>query len=140
MCIDTRRRLASLPTKQGNMTTGAQEGFTIVLEELERNNKAIREMHAEVTSVKEEITAIGSRQTAVETGLSEVLKVVNSIQAKLTTDKVEEKAAVMSAFQAFIGTRFGKLLLLLFLVSAGLSIAYVVDHATGVSQIVSAAK
>ena len=129
MCIDTRRRLASLPTKQGNMTTGAQEGFTIVLEELERNNKAIREMHAE-----------GSRQTAVETGLGEVLKVVNSIQAKLTTDKVEEKAAVMSAFQAFIGTRFGKLLLLLFLVSAGLSIAYVVDHATGVSQIVGAVK
>ena len=90
--------------------------------------------------MKEEITAIGSRQTAVETGLGEVLKVVNSIQAKLTTDKVEEKTAVMSAFQAFIGTRFGKLLLLLFLVSAGLSIAYVVDHATGVSQIVGAVK
>lgn len=140
MCKETRRKLATLPTKKGIMTTGAQEGFAIVLEELEKNNKTIVEIHNEVTTVKEEVVSLGQRQTAVETGLGEVLKVVNSIQAKLTTDKIEEKAAVMSAFQAFVSTKFGKVLLFLFIVSAGLAIAYVVDHATGVSQIVGAVK
>lgn len=133
MCEKTRRKLAGIPTKKGDMTTGAQEGFAIMLEELEKNNNTINE-------VKKSVTEQGDRLTAVETGLGEVLKVVNSINAKLTVDKVEEKAAVVSAFQAFIGTKFGKFLVFLFLISAGLSIAYIVDHATGVSQIVGAVK
>ena len=38
MCEKTRRKLAGIPTKKGDMTTGAQEGFAIMLEELEKNN------------------------------------------------------------------------------------------------------
>lgn len=133
MCEKTRRKLAGIPTKKGDMTTGAQEGFAIMLEELEKNNVAVNEL-------KENVVKQGERLTAVESGLGEVLKVVNAINDKITTDHIEEKAAVTSAFQQFISTKFGKLLFLLLLLSFGLSVAYIVDHATGVSQIVEAVK
>jgi len=133
MCEKTRRKLASIPTKKGDMTTGAQEGFAIMLEELEKNNVAVNEL-------KDNVVKQGERLTAVESGLGEVLKVVNAINDKITTDHIEEKAAVTSAFQQFISTKFGKILFVLLLLSFGLSVAYIVDHATGVSQIVSAVK
>ena len=133
MCEKTRRKLASIPTKKGDMTTGAQEGFAIMLEELEKNNVAVNEL-------KDNVVKQGERLTAVESGLGEVLKVVNAINDKITTDHIEEKAAVTSAVKQFISTKFGKILFVLLLLSFGLSVAYIVDHATGVSQIVSAVK
>lgn len=133
MCEKTRRKLASMPTKRGDMTTGAQEGFAIMLEELEKNNATVNE-------VKESVTKQGERLTAVENGLGEVLKVVNAINDKITTDNIEQKAAVASAFQSFFATKGGKILFFVLLISVGLAMAYVVDHATGVSQIVSSVK
>jgi hypothetical protein len=122
-----------MPTKRGDMTTGAQEGFAIMLEELEKNNATVNE-------VKESVTKQGERLTAVENGLGEVLKVVNAINDKITTDNIEQKAAVASAFQAFFATKGGKILFFILLISVGLAMAYIVDHATGVSQIVSSVK
>ena len=133
MCEKTRRKLACMPTKRGDMTTGAQEGFAIMLEELEKNNATVNE-------VKESVTKQGERLTAVESGLTEVLKVVNAINDKITTDHIEQKAAVASAFQAFFATKGGKILFFVLLISVGLAMAYIVDHATSVSQIVSSVK
>lgn len=121
MCKKTRAKLNALKTKQGAMTTGTKKGLDIMLDELEKTSKAQAE-------IKEAQVAQGERLTAVENGLFEVLKVVNTINDKLTNTNMEEKAAVMTALQKIVGTKAGKAFIGFLLLFSGLAFAYMIEH------------
>ena len=101
MCKKARAALNKLKTKQGAMTTETKKGLDIMLDELEKTSKAQADIKA--AQIQQ-----GERLTAVENGLCEVLKVVNTINNKLSNNQLEEKAAVMTALQKIVGTKAGK--------------------------------
>lgn len=121
MCKKTRAKLNSLKTKQGAMTSETKKGLDIMLDELEKTNKAQAE-------IKEAQIKQGERMTALENGLCEVLKVVNNINDKLTNNQLEEKAAVMTALQKIVGTKTGKAFIVFLFLFSGLAFAYMIEH------------
>ncbi len=114
-------QLNKLKTKQGAMTSETKKGLDIMLDELEKTSKAQAE-------IKEAQVAQGERLTAVENGLFEVLKVVNTINDKLTNTNMEEKAAVMTALQKIVGTKAGKAFIGFLFLFSGLAFAYMIEH------------
>lgn len=121
MCKKTRAKLNALKTKQGAMTSETKKGLDIMLDEMEKTNKAIQEIKSEQARQSE-------RTTAIENGLGEVLKVVNSLNDKLTNTNMEEKAAVMTALQKIIGTKAGKAFIGFLFLFSGLAFAYMIEH------------
>lgn len=115
------------------MTEGAKQGFELMLNEISK-------VHTEVNDIKHTVVAQNHRLEVMEKATAQTLEMVNKINDKLETNQVEQKAAVMDAFQKFAGSKIGKIIIVLFLICGGLSIAYVVEHATGVSQIVESVK
>lgn len=133
MCKETKKKVSRIMTKPGAMTEGAKQGFEIMLDEISK-------VHTEVNDIKHTVVAQNHRLEVMEKATAQTLEMVNKINDKLETSQVEQKAAVMDAFQKFAGSKIGKIIIVLFLVCGGLSIAYVVEHATGVSQIVESVK
>lgn len=121
MCKKTRAKLNALKTKQGAMTSETKKGLDIMLDEMEKTNKAIQEIKSEQARQSE-------RTTAIENGLGEVLKVVNSLNDKLTNTNMEEKAAVMTALQKIVGTKAGKAFIGFLFLFSGLAFAYMIEH------------
>ena len=117
----TREQLNKLKTKQGAMTSETKKGLDIMLDELEKTSKAQAE-------IKEAQATQSERLTAVENGLFEVLKVVNTINNKLTNTNMEEKAAVMTALQKIVGTKVGKAFIGFLFLFSGLAFAYMIEH------------
>lgn len=133
MCKETKKKVSRIMTKPGAMTEGAKQGFEIMLDEISK-------VHTEVNDIKHTVVAQNHRLEVMEKATAQTLEMVNKINDKLETSQVEQKAAVMDAFQKFAGSKIGKIIIVLFLICGGLSIAYVVEHATGVSQIVESVK
>lgn len=133
MCKEAKKKVSRIMTKPGAMTEGAKQGFEIMLDEISK-------VHTEVNDIKHTVVAQNHRLEVMEKATAQTLEMVNKINDKLETSQVEQKAAVMDAFQKFAGSKIGKIIIVLFLVCGGLSIAYVVEHATGVSQIVESVK
>lgn len=133
MCKETKKKVSRIMTKPGAMTEGAKQGFEIMLDEISK-------VHTEVNDIKHTVVAQNHRLEVMEKATAQTLEMVNKINDKLETNQVEQKAAVMDAFQKFAGSKIGKIIIVLFLICGGLSIAYVVEHATGVSQIVESVK
>ena len=119
MCKKTRAQLNKLKTKQGAMASETKKGLDIMLDELEKTSKAQAE-------IKEAQVAQGERLTAVENGLFEVLKAVNTIND--TNTNMEEKAAVMTALQKIVGTKAGKAFIGFLFLFSGLAFAYMIEH------------
>ena len=133
MCKETKKKVGRIMTKPGAMTEGAKQGFEIMLDEISK-------VHTEVNDIKHTVVAQNHRLEVMEKATAQTLEMVNKINDKLETNNIEQKAAVMDAFQKFAGSKIGKIIIVLFLICGGLSIAYVVEHATGVSQIVESVK
>ena len=133
MCKETKKRVSRIKTKPGAMTEGAKQGFEIMLNEISK-------VHTEVNSLTAQVQAQNHRLEVMETATAQTLEMVNKINEKMETNNIEQKAAVMDAFQKFAGSKVGKAIIILFLLCGGLSIAYVVEHATNVSQIVESVK
>lgn len=133
MCKETKKKVSRIMTKPGAMTEGAKQGFEIMLDEISK-------VHTEVNNLATQVQAQNHRLEIMETATAQTLEMVNKINDKLETNQVEQKAAVMDAFQKFAGSKIGKIIIILFLICGGLSIAYVVEHASGVSQIVESVK
>lgn len=133
MCKETKKKVSRIMTKPGAMTEGAKQGFEIMLDEISK-------VHTEVNDIKHTVVAQNNRLEVMEKATAQTLEMVNKINDKLETNQVEQKAAVMDAFQKFAGSKIGKIIIILFLICGGLSIAYVVEHATGISQIVESVK
>lgn len=133
MCKETKKKVSRIMTKPGAMTEGAKQGFEIMLDEISK-------VHTEVNDIKHTVVAQNHRLEVMEKATAQTLEMVNKINDKLETNQVEQKAAVMDAFQKFAGSKIGKIIIVLFLICGGLSIAYVVEHAAGVSQIVESVK
>ena len=133
MYEDTKKRVYKIKTKPGAMTEGAKQGFELMLNEISK-------VRTEVNDIKHTVVAQNHRLEVMEKATAQTLEMVNKINDKLETNQVEQKAAVMDAFQRFAGSKIGKIIIVLFLICGGLSIAYVVEHATGVSQIVESVK
>ena len=121
MCKKTRAQLNKLKTKQSAMASETKKGLDIMLDELEKTSKAQAE-------IKEAQVAQGERLTAFENGLFEVLKIVNTINDKLTNTNMEEKAAVMTALQKTVSTKVGKAFIGFLFLFSGLSFAYMIEH------------
>lgn len=133
MCKDVKKHVDKIKTKPGAMTEGAKQGFELMLNEISK-------VHTEVNDIKHTVVAQNHRLEVMEKATAQTLEMVNKINDKLETNRVEQKAAVMDAFQKFAGSKIGKIIIVLFLVCGGLSVAYIVEHATGVSQIVESVK
>lgn len=133
MCKETKKKVSRIMTKPGAMTEGAKQGFEIMLDEISK-------VHIEVNDIKHTVVAQNHRLEVMEKATAQTLEMVNKINDKLETNNIEQKAAVMDAFQKFAGSKIGKIIIVLFLICGGLSIAYVVEHATSVSQIVESVK
>lgn len=133
MCKETKKRVSRIMTKPGAMTEGAKQGFEIMLDEISK-------VHTEVNNLATQVQAQNHRLGVMETATAQTLEMVNKINEKLEANNIEQKAAVMDAFQKFAGSKIGKAIIILFLLCGGLSIAYVVEHATNVSQIVESVK
>ena len=133
MCEDVKRNVNKIKTKPGAMTEGAKQGFELMLNEISK-------VHTEVNDIKHTVVAQNHRLEVMEKAAAQTLEMVNKINDKLEADNIEQKAAVMDAFQRFAGSKIGKAIIILFLLCGGLSIAYVVEHATNVSQIVESVK
>lgn len=133
MCKETKKKVSRIMTKPGAMTEGAKQGFEIMLDEISK-------VHTEVNNLATQVQAQNHRLEVMETATAQTLEMVNKINDKLETNNIEQKAAVMDAFQKFAGSKIGKAIIVLFLICGGLSIAYVVEHATSVSQIVESVK
>lgn len=125
---EAKRKVERIPTKTGAMTEGAKQGFEIMLDEMSK-------VRTEVNNLSSQIASQGHRLEVMETATAQTLEMVNKINDKLENGQVEQKAAVMDAFQKFAGSKIGKIVIILFLICGGLSVAYVVEHASGVSQI-----
>lgn len=121
MCKKARAALNKLKTKQGAMTTETKKGLDIMLDELEKTSKAQADIKA--AQIQQ-----GERLTAVESGLTQVLRIVNSINEKLTNHNIEEKAAVYTALQKIVGTKAGKAFILFLFLFSGLAFAYMIEH------------
>lgn len=133
MCKETKKRVSRIMTKPGAMTEGAKQGFEIMLDEISK-------VHTEVNNLTTQVQAQSHRLEVMETATAQTLEMVNKINDKLEANNIEQKAAVLDAFQRFAGSKIGKVIIVLFLLCGGLSIAYVVEHATNVSQIVESVK
>ena len=133
MCKETKKKVSRIMTKPGAMTEGAKQGFEIMLDEISK-------VHTEVNNLTTQVQAQNHRLEVMETATAQTLEMVNKINEKLESNNIEQKAAVMDAFQRFAGSKIGKAIIILFLLCGGLSIAYVVEHATNVSQIVESVK
>ena len=133
MCKETKKRVSRIMTKPGAMTEGAKQGFEIMLDEISK-------VHTEVNNLTTQVQAQNHRLEVMETATAQTLEMVNKINEKLEANNIEQKAAVLDAFQKFAGSKIGKAIIILFLLCGGLSIAYVVEHATNVSQIVESVK
>jgi len=120
-----------MPTDPGNMTEGTHDAMELIVDEIEK-------LDTKMNIIDNKIDDHGRRLTAMEMAEAEILKKVDQITEKLDVEQVEQKAAVMDAFQRFVGSWFGKVILILFLICGGLSVAYIVDHAAGVSAIAEA--
>ena len=132
MCEDVKRNVNKIKTKPGAMTEGAKQGFELMLNEISK-------VHTEVNDIKHTVVAQNHRLEVMEKATAQTLEMVNK-NDKLEANNIEQKAAVVDAFQRFAGSKIGKAIIILFLLCGGLSIAYVVEHATNVSQIVESVK
>ena len=143
MLEKTRQKLNKLATTQGKMTSGAQTGFNLVLDEQERTNIKMAELSkkddnlANRLNTVEEVTAETSKMSA------EIFKMVNEINKKLSDGNVEDKAANMDFLQKIVGSKFGKAVIVFFaaaLIASGVALVYVVDNYKQVSELVESVK
>lgn len=100
----------------------------------------ISKVHTEVNNLATQVQAQNNRLEVMESATAQTLEMVNKINEKLETNQIEQKAAVMDAFQRFADSKMGKIIIVLFLICGGLSIAYVIEHAASVSQIAESVK
>ena len=136
MCERTRKKLNSIKTINGLMTSGTKEALDVMLDELES-------MTAMVDGVKQDVADISSRMTVVEQGMSEVLRLANALNNKLAVDKIEEKAAQMDFLQRIAGSKIGKIVIIgtvVALLGSGVGLVYLIDHYKEVSEIVDTVK
>ena len=136
MCEKTRKALDELKTTNGNMTSGSKRGFNLILDELERTNEKIN-------SVDKKVDGIDNRLHIMETATAETLKIVNSINKKISVDKVEEKAAQMDFLQRIVGSKFGKAVIIFFavtVIASGVALVYFINNYKQVTEIVDSIK
>lgn len=108
---ESRRKLSGL---QDKMTDGARRGFEMVLNKID--------------AIESRMAAMEKRQETSEKTNTEILRLVNAINDKIKTEHIEEKAAVLTAGQKFVGTKFGKIVLMVLFFSGGLALAYIIEH------------
>lgn len=140
MCEKTRTELENLPTAPGKMTNGAKKGFKLIMKEIENVDRRIGKLSEQVLSVDSKVEKFGDRLSTMERATASVLEQVTEMHKKLEVNNIEEKAAVMDSLQRFVGSKFGKILLIFFLICGGLSVAYIVEHSTAAVPIIQAVK
>lgn len=131
MCNDARKKIAKI-----KMPSGTKEGFDVVLDEIGKTNKKIdalaREQHAQ-----------GERIGVLEKNNAEILALVRPIYERVIVDKIDEQAAQMGLVKKIFTTRAGWVAMalgVLGFVAIGIAVVYMIEHASGVAQIVAAAK
>lgn len=136
MCRKTREKLNSIKTTDGLMTSGTKEALDVMLDELES-------MSAKVDDVKQDVSDMSSRMTVVEKGMSEMLRLANALNEKLSSNKIEEKAAQMDFLQRMAASKIGKIIIVgavVALLGSGVGLVYLIDHYKEVSEIVDKVK
>lgn len=136
MCEKTRQALENLPTVQGKMTSGTKAGLDIMLNELENTNKKIN-------SVGVKVDNIDNRLTTLESANTQILKIVNNINDKITVNKIEQKAAQMDFIQRLFGSKFGKIMIIVMIVALigmGVALVFLINNSANVAEIASAIK
>ena len=140
---ESRKALNNLKTVKGSMTTESKKGFDIMFCELERNNKKLNVAYNKINALDKKVDDLSVRLNIMETATAETLKIVNSINEKITVDKVEEKAAQMDFLQRIVSSKFGKIVIgILFcaVLAAGIGVVYIINHSNEVTELVDSIK
>lgn len=143
MCEKARRELEQLKTVNGKMTSETKKGLNIMFTELENTNAKISITNEKLNTVDKKVDDLGERLNIMETATAETLKIVNSINKKLTEGEVEDKAAQMDFLQKIVGSKFGKgviIFLLVTLVASGVAVVYLINNYKQVTEIVESIK
>ena len=131
MCNDARKKITKM-----KMPSGTKEGFDVVLDEIGKTNKKIDALAAEQH-------AQGERIGVLEKNNAEILALVRPIYERVIVDKIDEQAAQMGLVKKIFTTRAGWVAMalgVLGFVAIGIAVVYMIEHASGVAQIVAAAK
>jgi len=118
------------------MSIGTKEAFDVVLDEIGKTNKKIDTLVAEQHAQSERIGVL-------EKNNAEILALVRPIYERVIVDKIDEQAAQMGLVKKIFTTRVGWVAMalgVLGFVAIGIAAVYVIEHASGVAQIVAAAK
>ena len=140
LLTDVEKKVGKIATKPGAMTEGAKQGFEIMLNELSKFRTEMNGLRTEVNNLFTQGQGQNARLDTIEKTNVQMLEMMNKLNDKLEVNNIEQKAAVMDAFQKVVSTKIGKIILFLFLLCGGLAMAYIVEHAAGVSQIVESVK
>jgi len=131
MCNDARKKITKM-----KMSIGTKEAFDVVLDEIGKTNKKIDTLVAEQHAQSERIGVL-------EKNNAEILALVRPIYERVIVDKIDEQAAQMGLVKKIFTTRVGWVAMalgVLGFVAIGIAAVYVIEHASGVAQIVAAAK
>lgn len=131
MCNDARKKITKM-----KMSIGTKEAFDVVLDEIGKTNKKIDTLVAEQH-------AQGERIGVLEKNNAEILALVRPIYERVIVDKIDEQAAQMGLVKKIFTTRAGWVAMalgVLGFVAIGIAVVYMIEHASGVAQIVAAAK
>lgn len=143
MCEKARKALEELKTVNGKMTSETKKGLNIMFTELENTNAKISITNEKLNTVDKKVDDLCERLNIMETATAETLKIVNSINQKLTEGDVEDKAAQMDFLQRIFSSKFGKgviIFLLVTLVASGVAVVYLVNNYKQVTEIVDSIK
>lgn len=131
MCNDARKKITKM-----KMSIGTKEAFHVVLDEIGKTNKKIDTLVAEQH-------VQGERIGTLEKNNAEILALVRPIYERVIVDKIDEQAAQMGLVKKIFTTRVGWVAMalgVLGFVAIGIAAVYVIENASGVAQIVAAAK
>lgn len=129
MYVSARKAIAEIT----GLGRPVKKGLAVVLDEFAK-------VYKEMEAIKAAQTEMNQRQTNQELQNAEILKLVNAINNKLTTTKMEENAAQMGFLKKIAKSRYGWVFILMFcagLVCVGISLVYFIEHSNQVSQIIS---
>lgn len=129
MCDDVQKELDGL-----KVSNDTRKGFNMLIRQVSKINKRLDNIDKRQTEQE-------ARASTMQETINQVLTLVNDINNKISLNKMDESAAQMGLIKSIFTTRAGWVamgIVLLAIASIGITVAYIIEHSTAVSTIVSA--
>ncbi len=127
MCKETREKI----NKTKGLSNAEKRAFDMVMDEIGKVNHQLNELTDDFAQLKE--SAVNQAKTTIE-----ILELVNTINERLTVQKIDEDAAQMRGLRAAAKQkRFWYVVaaIIASFVMSGVAIAYFIEHSRQVKEI-----